>query len=103
MSEPTPTALAAKAHGAGFDDLLVGRAADAFHECWAGARGAGLWDTKVSDAVARGALGAFMELFRSWAAECDAESDPAARIARQLPGSPPDGQELPGVGGVAST
>ena len=38
---------------------------------WVGARGAGLWDTRQSDAVAIAAIEAVWELFRAWAAECD--------------------------------
>ena len=45
---------------------------------WVGAREAGLWDTHVSDAVAKAAVAAVMDLFRDWAAECG--EDPTSTI-----------------------
>ena len=37
---------------------------------WVGARGAGLLDTRQSDAVAKAAVDYVLDLFRIWAAEC---------------------------------
>jgi hypothetical protein len=70
---PTKTALAAKAFmdRIGNDTYRQILETRAVLGGWAGARGAGLWDTKVSDAVALGALNAVMDLIRAWAAECD--------------------------------
>lgn len=73
MSEPTKTALAAKALLERVDNpthlgVLETRAVLGG---WVGAREAGLWDTQVSDAVATAAWGAVLDLLRKWAAECD--------------------------------
>jgi len=70
---PTPTALAAKALLARVDNKTYRQVIEtrAILGGWVGARGAGLRDVKVSDAVVKGALDALWELFRGWAAECD--------------------------------
>ena len=70
---PTNTALAANDLLACIDNptyrgIIETRAVNGG---WVGARGAGLWDTRQSDAVAKGAIEAVWELFRAWAAECD--------------------------------
>ena len=75
---PTPTALAAKAFmeriGGGTCQRIIRNRA--VMGGWVGARGAGMWDTKVSDAISEAALGAVKDLFRAWAAECDEEEAP---------------------------
>lgn len=70
---PTRTALAAKelvscTDNSTYQRVLGTRASLAG---WVGARGAGLWDTHVSDAVAEATLGGILDLLRSWASECD--------------------------------
>ena len=75
---PTPTALAAKAFmeriGGGTCQRIIRNRA--VMGGWVGARGAGMWDTKVSDAISEAALGAVMDLFRAWAAEVDEKEEP---------------------------
>jgi len=77
---PTPTALAAKAFMKRIDSDGYRRAVEnrAVLGGWVGAREAGLWDTHVSDAVAKAAVAAVMDLFRDWAAECG--EDPTSTI-----------------------
>jgi hypothetical protein len=97
---PTPTALAAKAFmarigGPSYQQTIRSRA---LNGGWAGSREAGCWDGKVSDAIAGAAVGAVMDLFRAWAAECDepaAESLAAADLG--------DVCECPGTGQYAVT
>ena len=72
-AQPTSTALAAKALMERIDNsthlgILETRA---INGGWVGARSAGLWDTRVSDAVAKAAFSAVIDLLRSWAAEAD--------------------------------
>ena len=81
--EPTNTALAAKAFLVCIDNgtyrrILRTRAVLAG---WAGARGAGLWDTRQSDAVAEAALDGIMGLLRTWAAECDEAASTEEEVA----------------------
>jgi hypothetical protein len=80
--EPTPTALAAKQFLACVDNETYRQVIEtrAILGGWVGARGTGLWDVKVSDAVVKGALDALWDLFRGWAAETD-EDRIAARAA----------------------
>ena len=73
MSEPTKTALAAKALLERVDNpahlgVLENRAVLGG---WVGAREAGLWQPRTSDAIAKAAWGAVLDLLRTWAAECD--------------------------------
>ena len=70
---PTPTALAAKAFMARIDNETYQRIIEtrAVLGGWAGSRGAGCYDTHLSDAITKAALGAVMDLFRAWAAEVD--------------------------------
>lgn len=76
---PTRTALAAKS----FTERIADRAYQDVIETravmggWAAAREAGVFDVKLNDAIAKGALEAVMSLFRSWAAEVD-EAGPTA-------------------------
>lgn len=72
-SAPTPAALAAKAFMERIDNETYQRIIKtrAHLGGWVGAREAGLWDVKTCDAITDAALGAVMDLFRSWAAECD--------------------------------
>ena len=78
MSGPTPTALAAKALMERIDNTAYRQVIQnrAVLGGWAGARGSGLWDTRISDAVAIAAVDAVMDLMRGWAAECG-EAKPA--------------------------
>jgi hypothetical protein len=67
----TPTALAAKAFMERIDKptylgIIETRAVLGG---WVGARGAGCWDTRTSDAIAKAALSAVLNLFRDWAGE----------------------------------
>jgi hypothetical protein len=73
VSEPTKTALAAKALLERIDNpthlgVLETRAVLGG---WVGARNADLWDTRVSDAIAKAAWDAVLDLLRTWASECD--------------------------------
>lgn len=85
MSEtegPTETALAAKALLDRVDNKTSRRVIEtrAVLWGWQGARTAGLWDSHVSDAVAKRALDGIWDLLRSWAAEVEegALADPEA-------------------------
>jgi hypothetical protein len=87
---PTDTALAAKALLARIDNSTYRRIMEtrAVLWGWQGARGAGLWDTHVSDAVAIRALDGIWDLLRNWAAEADEQpEDPKAEagLPRQSP------------------
>jgi hypothetical protein len=70
---PTPAAIAAKA----FMERISGDAYQSAIETravmggWVAAREAGVFDVKLNDAIAKAALAAVMDLFRSWAAEAD--------------------------------
>ena len=79
---PTPTALAARAFIERIDNPAYQRIIEnrAILGGWAGSRGAGCYDTHLSDAITKGALAAVMDLFRAWAAECEwqAEGEGAA-------------------------
>jgi hypothetical protein len=73
VSEPTKTALAAKAFLERIDNpthlgVLETRAVNGG---WVGAREAGFWQPRTSDAIAKAAWAAVLALLRHWAAECD--------------------------------
>jgi hypothetical protein len=77
ITAPTRTALAAKA----FMDRI---GSDAHQQAienaailggWVGSREAGSRDVALSDAIAKAALDRVMDLFRTWAAECDDQAD----------------------------
>jgi hypothetical protein len=70
---PTATAITARAFMKCVDTPVYLRVIEtrAVNGGWAGARGAGLWDTRQSDAVAEAAVDYVLDLFRMWAAECD--------------------------------
>ena len=69
----TPTARAAKAFMTRIDNPTHQQTieARAILGGWAGSRGAGCFDTHLSDAITKAALAAVMDLFRGWATECD--------------------------------
>ena len=73
MSTPTLTALATKALMARIDNPTYQQIIEtrAILGGWVGSRGAGCFDTHLSDAITKAALAAVMDLFRAWAAECD--------------------------------
>ena len=88
----TPTALAAKAFmerigNPTYQQIIETRA---ILGGWVGSRGAGCFDTHLSDAITKAAIAAVMDLFRAWAAECDEPPSPAAhpRGSERTP-SPP--------------
>ena len=70
---PTPAALATKALLEQIDNPTFRRTlrTRAINAGWAGARDAGLWNTRQADAVADAALTGVWALLRSWAAECE--------------------------------
>ena len=74
MSEepPTPTALAARALLERIDNRSYMQALEnrAVLGGWVGSREYGSYDTRLSDAIAKAALGAVLDLLRTWAAEC---------------------------------
>jgi hypothetical protein len=72
-SEPTLTAVAVNALLERIDNPTYRRIIEtrAVNGGWGGARGAGLRNTRQSDAVAIAAIEAVWDLFRLWAAECD--------------------------------
>jgi hypothetical protein len=76
-SAPTPTALAARDFLKRVDNPAYRRIIEtrAVLGGWAGARGAGCWDAHLSDAIAKAAVNAVLELFRKWAAECAGEAE----------------------------
>ena len=75
-SGPTQTALAAEAllERIGSSTYLRVLRNSAVLAGWSGARQAGLWDTRQSDAVAIAALHGILGLLSSWAAETDPEA-----------------------------
>jgi hypothetical protein len=84
---PTATALAAKAFLERFSRptyqrILENRASLAG---WAGARKAGLWDTRQSDAVATAALNGVLGLLRKWAAEVPGRKPEETPVTDQYP------------------
>lgn len=85
---PTPTALAARALMDCIDrpHYLRTLRTRAHMAGWRGARLAGLWDTRVSDAVAEATLDGVLDLLRAWAREVP-EPDPptTAAIERSRP------------------
>jgi hypothetical protein len=72
-TRPTRLALAAKAFLERIDNPTTRGTLEtrAVNGGWVGAREAGCWDTKVSDAIAMAAWDSVLDLLRSWAAECD--------------------------------
>jgi hypothetical protein len=78
---PTPTALAAKGFMERIDNPVHLQTIEsrALNGGWVGSREAGCWDTRVCDSIAKAAIGAVMDLFRQWAAECD-EAAPDAPV-----------------------
>ncbi len=68
---PTPTALAARAFLERIDGSAYRRIIEnhAVVGGWVGARDADLWDARTTDSVAKAALSAVLDLFRTWAAE----------------------------------
>lgn len=79
-SGPTPTALAAKAFMERVGGPVYARTIEtrAVLGGWSGARSAGCFDVKLSDAIATAAVSAVMDLFRSWAAEANQEPQAGA-------------------------
>lgn len=74
-ASPTLTAVAARAFMDRIDNPVYLRLIEtrAVNGGWAGARGAGCWDTHVSDAISKAAIDYVLDLFRLWAAEGDGE------------------------------